>query len=62
MKIHELERKLEAAGCYFIKHGIRHDHWYSPIKGRKFMIGRHGAKEIPVGTLKSIIEQSGVIL
>lgn len=62
MKIHELEKKLKEAGCYFIMHGKKHDHWYSPISGQKFMIARHGAKEIPNGTLKSISEQSGVLL
>ena len=62
MKIHELERKLKASGCYFIQHGKRHDHWYSPITDKSFPIPRHGSKEIPSGTLKSISNESGVEL
>lgn len=62
MKIHELERKLKDAGCYFITHGKRHDHWYSPITGKTFPIPRHGAKEIPNGTLSAIENESGVCL
>ena len=31
MKITELERKLRKQGCYFVKHGKRHDLWFSPI-------------------------------
>ena len=62
MRTHELERKLKNAGCYLMEHGKRHDHWFSPVTNRKFMIARHGAKEVPVGTLKSISEQSGVEL
>lgn len=68
MKIHELERKLKEAGCYFIMrcyfimHGKRHDHWYSPITEKTFPIPRHGAKEIPKGTLSAIEKESGVCL
>ncbi|MCR5014363.1 MAG: type II toxin-antitoxin system HicA family toxin [Bacteroidales bacterium] len=62
MKTNELERKLIEAGCWFVKHGKRHDHWFSPITSRRFIIGRHESKEIPKGTLKAISEQSGVVL
>ena len=62
MKIHELERLLKEAGCYFIKHGKKHDHWYSPITGKSFPIPRHGAKELPNGTLSKIENESGVRL
>ena len=62
MKIKELERKLKESGCWFLGHGKRHDHWFSSITNRSFPIPRHGTKEMPLGTLKEIQKQSGVIL
>ena len=60
MKIKELERKLRMAGCWFVVHGKRHDQWYSPITDLMFSIPRHGTKEVPNGTLREILKQSGV--
>ncbi len=62
MKTKELERKLKEQGCYFVRHGKRHDIWYSTITHSHFPIPRHGAKEVPDGTLIDIICQSGIIL
>ena len=62
MKVNELERRLKAQGCYFVKHGKRHDLWFSPITQSFFPIPRHGAKEVPDGTLNDIVNQSGIIL
>lgn len=60
MKITELERKLIKQGCFFVKHGKRHDLWFSPITNSHFPVPRHGAKEVPDGTLDDIVEQSGI--
>ena len=60
MRTNELERKLKAAGCWFDKHGKRHDIWFSPIANRHFPVPRHGAKEVPSGTLAVIVAESGV--
>ena len=54
MRYHELIRRLCRAGCTIDRHGTRHDIWYSPITGNKAPVPRHGSKEIPPGTLKSI--------
>lgn len=54
MRYHELIRRLRRAGCTIDRHGTRHDIWYSPITGNKAPVPRHGSKEIPPGTLKSI--------
>lgn len=54
MRYHELIRRLRRAGCSIDRHGTRHDIWYSPITGNKAPVPRHGSKEIPSGTLKSI--------
>ena len=54
MTHNELIRRLERAGCTLVRHGTRHDIWYSLITGNKASVPRHGRKEIPPGTLKSI--------
>ncbi|MBQ3740060.1 MAG: type II toxin-antitoxin system HicA family toxin [Bacteroidales bacterium] len=45
-----------------MKHGKRHDLWFSPITNSVFPIPRHGAKEVPDGTLDDIIKQSGIVI
>ncbi|WP_277464709.1 type II toxin-antitoxin system HicA family toxin [Parabacteroides sp. PF5-6] len=60
MKTSELKRILRAEGCYFYSHGGNHDHWYSPITGKKFQVPRHDSQEIPNGTLKSIKRRAGI--
>lgn len=62
MRTHELERKLKNAGCYFLRHGGRHDHWFSPITNKMFPVPRHGPKEIPDKTVGMIAKESGVEL
>ncbi len=54
MKYNELQRELRKAGCYLLHHGGDHDMWFSPITGQKIAVPRHGSKEIPKGTLKSL--------
>ncbi|MBO5625977.1 MAG: type II toxin-antitoxin system HicA family toxin [Prevotella sp.] len=54
MKHKELTRRLREAGCFILRHGARHDIWHSPMTGKNTPVPRHGAKEIPPGTLKSI--------
>lgn len=54
MKTNDLLKRLRKAGCFIIRHGARHDIWFSPITGLARPVPRHGAKEIPSGTLKSI--------
>jgi len=62
MKYSEVERKLKKFGCCFVLHGANHDWWYSPITNRRFQLPRHRKEEAKGKTLKSISEQSGVIL
>jgi len=37
---------LTKAGCYIVRHGSRHDIWYSPITGLQSAVPRHGAQEL----------------
>lgn len=62
MKKSELIKKLKAAGCYLDSERTRHESWFSPITGQHFTLPRHDAKDIPIGTLQSIIKQSGINL
>lgn len=59
MKYSKLISELIDAGCYLIRHGSRHDIWYSPITNKMFPIPRHDSKEVPNGTEKSIRTASG---
>lgn len=60
MKRSELLEILKAHGCYFWKHGKKHDRWYSPITKRKFSVPRHLGREVPPGTLDQILKDAGI--
>jgi len=62
MKYSELERNLKSYGCYFYENGSKHPIWLSPITGNKFPMSYHKNQEIKKGTLKSILNLSGVKL
>jgi len=54
MKHNHLIDRLKAAGCSVVRHGGKHDVWYSPITGRSRPVPRHGSKEVPKGLLKTL--------
>jgi hypothetical protein len=60
MKNNELILELISAGCFVKRSGARHCIWYSPITKNSFPVPDHGAKEVPIGTEKSIRKLSGV--
>lgn len=60
MKCSELKKMLTAGGCYLVRHGKRHDVWFSPITGMYFVLPRHEGQEVPAGTLSSIKKAAGV--
>ncbi len=55
MKCNELIRRIEDSKCYLVRHGKRHDVWYSPITHKTVAVPRHGSQEIPSGTARSIL-------
>lgn len=59
MKRSELLSEMIKAGCFFVRHGSRHDVWKSP-KGDIIIVPRH-AKEIPTGTAAKIRKDAGII-
>lgn len=60
MKGNELIRLLKEHGCSQQSHGKEHDVWFSPITNAKIRVPRHTSKEVPKGTLKSILKQAGI--
>lgn len=54
MKQKELLKLLTEAGCLVVRHGSRHDIWYSPVTGKTRPVPRHGSKEVPTGLLLSL--------
>ncbi|MDR0853737.1 MAG: type II toxin-antitoxin system HicA family toxin [Clostridiales Family XIII bacterium] len=59
MKTGELLKLFRGHGIVLVKHGGNHDKYYSPITGKTFPVPRN-KKEIPIGTLKSILKDAGV--
>lgn len=60
MKQKEFCAELLAAGCRLIRHGAKHDIWYSPITGKKWAIPRHGSKELASGTERKARKELGI--
>ncbi|MCI1958588.1 MAG: type II toxin-antitoxin system HicA family toxin [Clostridia bacterium] len=60
MKTQELIKKLKKNGCYILRNGKKHDIWYSEKTNKQFPVPRH-KQEIATGTLKSIMEDAGLI-
>lgn len=60
MKVSELWRMLERAGCTIHQRGGNHDIWYSPITGKKFPVSRHKTEDLKPKTLASIKEKAGI--
>lgn len=62
MKYSEIHKKLKANGCYLVKNGANHPHWFSPITGLIFQTSYHESEEAKTGTMKKICKLSGVKL
>ncbi|MBQ7181636.1 MAG: type II toxin-antitoxin system HicA family toxin [Bacteroidaceae bacterium] len=55
MTVNELTKELRRAGCYLLRHGAKHDIWYSPLTGKQTQVSRHGTEELKQKTLRSIL-------
>lgn len=60
MKVSELWRLLDRAGCYIYRRGSNHDIWKSPITGKTFPVSRHKTEDLKPKTLASIKEKAGI--
>ena len=59
MKKSELLKLFKKNGVYLVREGKRHEIYYSPEAGREIPVSRT-AKEIPTGTLASILKDAGL--
>ena len=62
MKTSELIKLLKSAGCDVVRHGHRHDLWYSPITKKQFPVGRHPNQDVAKGTALAILKTAGIPL
>lgn len=60
MKYNELEKKLKAAGCYWVRDGKRHPIWCSPKTNKEFPLSYHKSEEVAKGTLNQILKDAGL--
>lgn len=60
MKVSELRRRLEKAGCYVKRHGANHDIYFSPKTGESFPVSRHTSEELPISTQRNIEKAAGI--
>lgn len=59
MKTSELLKLLKKSGIEFVRHGKRHDVYYSPLTNKEFPIPRH-KDDVKKGTLESILKDAGL--
>jgi predicted RNA binding protein YcfA (HicA-like mRNA interferase family) len=62
MRWSELIRLLEKKGWFLWHHGGKHDIYRRNGSQEKIVVGRHRSEEVPHGTFRKIIKQSGIIL
>ena len=63
VKYSELERLItQTTNCRFFRNGRRHPIWLNPDTGEHFQMSHHKSQEVKFGTLKSIVNKSGVKL
>jgi predicted RNA binding protein YcfA (HicA-like mRNA interferase family) len=55
----EVIKVLRKHGFYLVAQSGSHQKWRH-VNGRQVIVAMHGNKPIPIGTLKSIIEGSGL--
>ena len=60
MKTSELKNQLKKMGCFKVREGSNHEIWKSPVTGREFTVGRHGNKDVPIGTAENILKAAGL--
>ena len=60
VKASELAKLAKKHGCYILRHGSRHDEWYSPTTGKTAQIPRHKSKEVATGTAHKIMTDLGL--
>lgn len=63
MRYSELRRKLRRLGCEPLRQaGGSHEIWWRPGTELRTVVPNHAAREIPTGTLRSILRDLGLTL
>lgn len=62
MKFQDIFNRLLEDGWYKVDQNGSHVQLRHPTKKGRVTLPKHGNKEIPIGTLKSIAKQSGIKL
>ena len=62
MKYGELKRLLKQNKCRLDHQGSKHEIWYSERTGQYITVGRHNMREVPKGTLNSILSSTGITI
>lgn len=62
MKFQEVLKRLKKDGWYVVDQVGSHVQLKHPVKKGRVTLQKHGNKDIPIGTLKSIARQSGIEL
>lgn len=61
MRYRELAKRLRQAGCQLSRHGKgSHEIWINPTTNGFSVIPNHAGKDIPPGTVRSILKDLGI--
>ena len=60
VKYRDIVKLIEADGWYWKRSSGSHEIYKHPTKTGTVVVAYHGAKDIPEGTLKSILKQAGL--
>ena len=60
MKWNELVRAAKAAGFEKLRHGASHDVYENRATGKRLIIERHPAAEVPKGLLRKLLKDIGL--
>ena len=62
MNFQDVLKKLKKDGWYVVEQVGSHVQLKHPTKPGRVTLPKHGSKDIPIGTIKSIAKQSGIEL
>jgi len=61
MNYRNLTRRLSQLGCEFLRQASgSHEVWWNPSNEQFTVIPRHGGRDLPAGTLRTILRQLGI--
>jgi predicted RNA binding protein YcfA (HicA-like mRNA interferase family) len=60
LKAQEVTRVLQRHGFLLVSQRGSHQKWRHPHTGKQVIVPYHRGKELPLGTLTSIVEGSGI--